>query len=102
MFCKVYNLEFSSIKEAKIGVSYLSEEIGGAIAEWNIASLNILLDKRGTVSISVRFDSLEEMEGFSKNKLEIFADLKDSFSLKVKEMSAVAVYSFEREATSVA
>lgn len=102
MFCKVYNLEFSSIKEAKIGVSYLSEEIGGAIAEWNIASLSILLDKRGAVSISVRFDNLEEMEAFAKNNKQIFVDLKESFSLRFKEISAVAVYSFEREATNIA
>ena len=35
MYSKIYNLKFTSITEAKIGVSFLSEEIGGAILESN-------------------------------------------------------------------
>ncbi len=101
MYSKVYNLKFTSMTEAKIGVSFLSEEIGGAISEANIASLSILLDKQGIVAVTVRFDSVQEMNQFVTEKAEIFENLKQSFSLRYSELSAVAVYSFDREAGSV-
>lgn len=101
MYSKIYNLKFTSIAEAKIGVSFLSEEIGGAIMESNIASLSILLDKEGLVVVTIRFDTLEDMNQFVKRKFEVFDSLKMSFSLRYWERSAVAVYTFDREASSV-
>mgnify|MGYP000235058421 CR=1 FL=1 len=101
MYSKVYNLKFPSMDEAKIGVSYLSEDFGGSISDFNILSLNILLDKCGVVAVTVKFDTLEEMAAFVKEKQEVFESLKKSFCLRYTELSAVAVYSFEREASSV-
>lgn len=101
MFCKVYNLEFASIGQAKSGVSFLSEKIGGVISESNIANLSILLDKKGIVSVTVRFDTLEAMAEFGSRKAPVFTQLKQKFAVRFNEMSAVAVFSFEREAGSI-
>ncbi|OUD09050.1 hypothetical protein BVC71_10070 [Marivivens niveibacter] len=100
MFTKVYNLKFPGIEEAKIAVSFLSEEIGGSIADANISNLSILLDKEGQVSVSVRFDSASEMKKFCAAKGEVFDGLRKSFTLKLQEMSAVAVFNYDREAMS--
>ncbi len=102
MFCKVYNLEFASIGEAKGGVSFLSEQIGGVISESNIASLSILLDKKGGVSVTVRFDAMEAMAEFAQKKAPVFSELRQKFPVRINELSAVAVFSFEREAGSIA
>ena len=92
MYSKIYNLKFTSVTEAKIG---------GAIMESNIASLSILLDKEGLVVVTIRFDTLEDMNQFVKRKFKVFDSLKMSFSLRYSERSAVAVFFFDREASSV-
>lgn len=100
MFTKIYTLKFPSVNEAKIAVSYLSEEIGGSIAECNIASLSILLDKEGTITLMVRFDTMQEMQVFSSRKSKAMNDLKSSFPIRTTESAAVAVFTFDREATA--
>ena len=99
MFSKVYNLRFTSLSEAKIALSFLTENIGGCIATDNIASLNIFLDKEGCIAITVRFDTLAELSNFEKKRGELLSDLRKSFTVKLDHMSAVAVFTFEREAT---
>jgi hypothetical protein len=102
MYSKIFSLKFATLEQAKIGVSVLSEDIGGSISESNIASLSILLDKSGTVTVTVRFDSLPEMDTFVKTKLGVLTRLKSAFSLsEYAERSAVAVYVFDREASTV-
>ena len=102
MYSRVYTLRFKSLDQAKIGVSLLSEEIGGAIAEANISSLSILIDKGATVTLIVRFDLQEELDTLVKGKIDVLQRLKTAFELtEYSESTAVAVYLFDREAGSL-
>jgi hypothetical protein len=102
MYSRVYTLRFRTLDQAKIGVSLLSEEIGGAIAEANIASLSILIDKGATVTLIIRFDRQEELDAFVKSRIDVLQRLKTAFELmEYSESTAVAVYLFDREAGSL-
>lgn len=101
MYSKIYSLVFQSLEAAKIGVSHLSTEIGGSIADANIASLNILLHKDGKVTMVVRFDTLEDMTRFSQEQSRLLAGLQDVFKLHdITQNTAVSVYVFNREAAA--
>ncbi|MCT4684856.1 MAG: hypothetical protein N4A39_14120 [Roseicyclus sp.] len=102
MYSKIYTLCFQSLEAAKIGVSHLSTEIGGAIADANIASLNILLHKEGRVTMIVRFDALEDMNRFSQAQISVLAGLENVFKLReMTQNTAISVYLFDREAATV-
>ncbi|WP_416916423.1 MAG: hypothetical protein ACMUJJ_06725 [Roseicyclus sp.] len=101
MYSKIYSLFFQSLDAAKIGVGHLSTEIGGAIADANIASLNILLHKEGKVTMVVRFDTLEDMTRFSNEQGRLLTGLHDVFKLReLSQNTAVSVYVFNREAAA--
>jgi hypothetical protein len=100
MFTKIYTMKFPTLNDAKIAVSFLSEEIGGSIASFNISGVNILLDKEGMITITVRFDSLEEMQAFSKRKTDSLENLRKSFPVRLTEQTTVAVFTFNREAAA--
>lgn len=101
MYSRIYSLSFATLEAAKIGVSHLSTEIGGAIAKANIASLNILLHKEGTVTMVVRFDTLEDLNRFAKEQTPLLAGLQDVFKLReITQNTAVSVYVFNREAAT--
>ena len=101
MYSRIFTLCFQSLDAAKIGVSHLSTEIGGAIAKANIASLNILLHKEGKITMVVRFDNLEDLNRFSQDQGPLLAGLHDVFKLReMTQNTAVAVYVFNREAAT--
>lgn len=101
MYSKIYSLSFQSLEAAKIGVGHLSTEVGGAIASANIASLNILLQKEGKVTMVVRFDTLEDLNRFSQEQTPLLAGLQDVFKLReIGQNTAVSVYVFNREAVA--
>lgn len=103
MYSKVYHLNFKSLDAAKLAAAHLSEEIGGSIAEANIASLNILLHKDGKITVVLRFDQLEELNAFTVKGRMILTKMKGIFAMmQHDESAAIAVYLFEREALSIA
>lgn len=102
MYTKIYNLKFPTISEAKIAVSFLSEEIGGKISSANIEALSILLDKEGQVNVSVKFDNLDDLKRFTNGSAEVFENLRRSFPIRMQEISAVAVFNYVREAGTTA
>lgn len=102
MYSKVYLINFKSLDASKMAVSHLSEEFGGAISAANIASLNMMLHKDGKVTLFVRFDTLEELASFTPQGRAIIVKLQQVFTqMEYVESGAVAVFLFEREATSV-
>ena len=100
MYTKLYTLRFPSLTEAKVAVAFLSEEIGNAIADHDIASANILLEKEGSITVMVRFDTMDEMKSFTRRKSQTLDSLKKSFPLRLTETASVAVFTFEREAAT--
>lgn len=100
MYTKLYTLRFPSLTEAKVAVSFLSEEIASAIADHDIASANILLEKEGSITVMVRFDTMEEMKSFTRRRSAMLESLKKSFPLRLTETASVAVFTFEREAAT--
>lgn len=103
MYSKIYHLNFKTLDAAKLAASHLSEEIGGAIADANIASLNIMLQKNGKITVVVRFDLLDELNAFNIVGNRMIAKMQGIFSMMTSdEAAAVAVYVFEREAATIA
>ncbi len=101
MYSRIFTFCFQSLEAAKIGVGHLSTEIGGAIAQANIASLNILLHKEGKVTMVVRFDSLEDMNRFTQEQGRVLAGIQEVFKLReMTQNTAVSVYVFNREAAA--
>jgi len=102
MYSKVYTLKFPSLEAAKIGVGHLSQELGGSIADSNIVSLSILLHKDGNVTLLARFETLQDMQEFERFQKTILQTLESVFNLReIVQRSAVAVFVFDREATSI-
>jgi hypothetical protein len=103
MYSKVYHLNFKSLDAAKIAASHLSEEVGGAIGDANITSLNIMLHKDGKITLVLRFDQLDELNAFTVKGRIIMAKMKEIFAtMQHEEAAAIAVFVFEREAMSIA
>lgn len=100
MFTKTYTLRFPSLTEAKVAVAFLSEEIGSAISDHDIASVNILLEKEGSITVMARFDTMDAMKSFTLRKSSALESLKKSFPLRLTETASVAVFTFEREAAT--
>lgn len=102
MYSKVYLINYKSLDAAKMAVSHLSEEFGGAISQSNIASLKMMLHKDGKLTLIVRFDTLEELNAFTPKGRIIIEKMKLVFhQMDYVESTAVAVFLFEREATTV-
>lgn len=103
MYSKIYHLNFKSLDAAKLAAAHLSEEIGGVIGDGNIASLNIMLQKNGKITVVLRFDSLDELNAFNVMGNRVISKLQGIFTMMTSdEAAAVAVYVFEREAAMIA
>lgn len=100
MYTKIYHIKMASLTEGKIAASYAAEELGGLIAKSNIAALNILLCKEGTLYITVNFDDASDMKKFQSDHTELFDNLRSSFTCKSQDFQAVPVFRYEREATN--
>ncbi|MFA8384001.1 MAG: hypothetical protein ACEPO2_00120 [Pelagibaca sp.] len=100
MYTKIYHIKMSSLAEGKTAASYAAEELGRLIAKSNIAALNILLCKEGTLYITVNFDEAADMKKFQTEHQSFFDTLKTSFICKTADFSAVPVFRYEREATN--
>lgn len=98
MYTKIYHMKFATMAEAKVAVSYLTEEIGGSIAEIDCASLNINLAQDGTVNITTVFDTPKAMKAFDDQNKAFIENLKATFLCRMQDYSAVSVFNFEREA----
>ena len=100
MFAKIYNLKFSGVSEAKIASSFCSDNIGKRISQYNIRSLNISIGSCGSLSISIKFPTSNDLKKFDKDATSIFKDLKASFAFKENQYSGVFVYNYESEPIS--
>lgn len=98
MYTKIYEVKSSGLAAAKIAASYITEELGGLIAKCNLAALNVLLCKDGTLYITINFDTAEDMKAFQVNQLGLFEDLRKSLNCETSQSQAVAVFRYEREA----
>ncbi len=101
MYAKLYNMKFATIGDAKIAVSYVTEEFGHLISEYDVASMNVTLSADGEMGISVRFDDAETLKAFDKESKKMVAELETSFDCRTSQKTGVAVFTFDREATFV-
>ncbi|MBU9696698.1 hypothetical protein GU927_002450 [Rhodobacteraceae bacterium HSP-20] len=97
MFVKVFNLKFANITDAKIAAAYISEQLAGCIAEYDLHSMTVLMCKDGNVSITAKFDNNADLQHFIREKCDFINDLRHSLLFKMDHYSAVAVFNFERD-----
>ncbi len=100
MYAKVYNLKFAGLSEAKVAATFCSENLGKKIVSHNIRSLNISIGKCGSLSISLKFESGNDLKKFEEQSSNFFTELKDTFVYKETNFSGIFVYNYDSEITS--
>tara|TARA_X000000950_G_scaffold226788_1_gene273707 strand:- start:671 stop:1015 length:345 start_codon:yes stop_codon:yes gene_type:complete len=100
MYASVLQFKFTSLNEAKIASGYISEGLGGKIAEFDFHGLNIMLGKSGEVTVTVRFEDAQMLKKFEANSVELIGEVSNAFPCSRSKFSGVCVYNFEREAIS--
>lgn len=100
MYASVMQFKFTSLSEAKIASGYISEGLGGKIAEYDFHGLNIMLGKAGEVTVTVRFEDPKMLKKFEANSNDLVKEVSDAFACTRSKFSGVCVYNFEREAVS--
>mgnify|MGYP001427807386 CR=1 FL=1 len=100
MYAKVYNFKFTGLSEAKVAASFCSDNLGKKIVQFNIRSLNISIGQCGSVSISLKFETGDDLKNFDTKSAEFFLDLKKTFVFKESNFSGVFVYNYDSELVS--
>ncbi|GGB99383.1 hypothetical protein GCM10011363_15090 [Marivita lacus] len=100
MYTKIYQIKTNTLADGKIAASYVAEELGGLIAQYNITALNILLCKEGALYVTVNFDEAADMKVFQTAQLELFENLRTSLKCHTADFQAIPVFRYEREATN--
>ena len=90
MFAKIYNLKFSGVSEAKIASSFCSDNIGKRISQYNIRSLNISIGSCGSLSISIKFPTSNDLNKFDKDAASIFKRV--TALLRINFLFSVNIY----------
>lgn len=100
MYTKIYQIKTSTLAEGKIAASYVAEELGGKIAQFNMTALNVLLCKEGALYVTVNFDEASDMKVFQTAQVELFENLRKSLKCHTMDFQAIPVFRYEREATN--
>tara|TARA_B100000674_G_scaffold18384_1_gene13030 strand:+ start:101 stop:421 length:321 start_codon:yes stop_codon:yes gene_type:complete len=100
MYAKVYNFRFAGLSEAKVAASFCADNLGKNIIDDNIRSLNISIGQCGSVSITLKFETGDDLKEFDKKSSLFFKDLKKTFVFKENNFSGVFVFNYEAEITS--
>jgi len=98
MLAKIYLLRFADVNQARYAATYISEGMGGLIAEYNVSGLTVLLRKEGAVHVIARFDNQVDFLRLQANRPAIVAEMQRRFPCVIEDIAAVTVYSYEREA----
>ena len=102
MYTKIYNLKFAAPREAKIASTFLAEEAAGTIRDCNVHSLHVFLDQDAAICMTVCFGEMADMRSFAGRMGPVIDDLKGSFQIRITELAAVSVFSFERDVPEAA
>lgn len=96
MYSKLYTLKFGSQINAKIAAAYITEELGGGLADDEIAALEVAVDTEGTVVLNVRFDSPADLKKFVRRRETFIEDLRESFPFKADKFQTVTIFDYKR------
>jgi hypothetical protein len=100
MISKIYQFKLTSINEAKIAATYVTEELSSSISDYELAGLSVVISKDGVLSVTLKFDDLEELKRFEIDKADLVTQIRDSFLCRVSSFNGVTVYNYEREASA--
>ena len=100
MYTKIYQIKTSTLAEGKIAASYVAEELGGKISQFNMTALNVLLCKEGALYVTVNFDEASDMKIFQAAQTDMFENLRTSLKCHTIDFQAIPVFRYEREATN--
>lgn len=98
MLAKIYLLRFADLNQARYAASFISEGMGGLIADYNVTGLSVFLRKEGAVHVIARFDNEPDFRRLQANRPKIVAEMQRRFPCVIEDIAAVTVYSYEREA----
>ena len=102
MYTKIFNLKFVSAREAKIASTFLSEEAAETLHSVNAQSLHIFLDHDAAICMTACFDTMSDMRRFTALMEPVIEDLKGSFQIRITDLAAVSIFSFERDVPAMA
>lgn len=100
MFAKVYSFAFDDLADAKDAAAEISRELSSEISEHNLAGLSVYLDKKGLLTINVKFDDFDDVQEFEKSRLNFASGMVERFGCTSDETTALTLFSFEREAST--
>ena len=83
-----------------MAASFCSDNLGKKIVPFNIRSLNISIGQCGSVSISLKFETGNDLKNFEAKSSDFFQDLKKTFVFKESNFSGVFVYNYDSELIS--
>ncbi|MFD0859394.1 hypothetical protein [Roseovarius aquimarinus] len=101
MYTKIYQIATANLINGKIAASYVSEELGGLIAHFNMTALNVFLCREGVLYVTVNFDEASDMKAFQAAQVELFENLRKNLNCETTHFQAIAVFRYEREAVNM-
>jgi hypothetical protein len=100
MYAKVYNLKFVKSSDVKIASSYFAEQLSKLIRSCNVQSISVSLGPCGSLAITTKFDSSNDLKLFESKSKVIFEEIKSSFDFVQTNFAGVYVLTYEAESSA--
>lgn len=98
MLSKTYHLKFPDLDSAQVAAPYLTDTLGEAIPECNLAGLTVLIGKEGDISVNIFFSGADDLKTFEKKYGDLVETLKKTFLFKSSGFDGVCIFNFDASA----
>mgnify|MGYP006271026629 FL=1 len=98
MLSRTYHLKFPDLDSAQVAAPYLTDTLGEAIPECDLAGLTVLIGKEGDISVNIFFPGPDALKAFEKKYGDLVENLKKTFLFKSSGFDGVCIFNFDASA----